>query len=80
MAVKKGTLLEDVQHTLDKDAQDLSEFHIFVLCVGQAEVKLSMSDFIDRYNKIVKEIFRQNEGAFVLYGSVLPLGRNPDFQ
>ena len=80
MALKKGTLLEDVQHTLDKDTQDLSEFHIFVLCVGHAEVKLSMSDVVDRYNKIVKKIFRQNEVALVLYGSVLPLGRNLDFQ
>ena len=80
MAAKKGTLLEDVKSTLDKDAQDLLEFCIFVFCVSQANVTLSMSDFIDRHNKIVKEIYRQNEGAFILYGSVLSLRKSPDFQ
>ena len=66
MAIFKGTTLDKVQDTLDTTSQDLSSFKIFVLCIGQADVRLTMSEFIAKYNAIVAEIHNQNGQAFIL--------------
>ena len=46
MAVWKGTSLDEIRDTLDATAQDLNSFKIFVLCIGQADVCLTMSEFV----------------------------------
>ena len=80
MAIRKGTTLDKVHDTLDAKSQDLSSFKIFVLCVGQADIRPTMSDFIAKYNAIVAEIHKQNCQAFILYGSVIPLFKNAETQ
>ena len=80
MTVRKGITLDEVHDTLDATSEDLSSFKIFVLCVRQADIHLTMSKFIGKYNAIVAEIHKQNCQAFILYASVIPLFKNAETQ
>ena len=80
MAVQKGTSLDEIRDTLNATAQDLSSFKIFVLCIGQADVCLTMSEFVKKYNAIVTQVHKQNSNAFILYGSVVLLFKNVETQ